>query len=100
MSQTYLLCSAPVLTTHLLTGELPWPIIRDLVDDVAFVSEEQIVAAMKLVWERMKLIVEPSSTVALAALLSGKLPLENVKNVGIVFTGGNVDLDHLPWLSA
>lgn len=91
---------ALVLMEHVLAGALPWPIIRDRVDDVAFVSEEQIVAAMKLVWERMKLVVEPSSTVALAALLSGKLPLDNnIKNVGIVFTGGNVDMDHLPWLA-
>lgn len=69
-------------------------------DDVALATDTQIAAAMKLIWERMKLIVEPSSAVALAALLAGKLPLAGVKNVGIVITGGNVDLDHLPWLAA
>lgn len=85
------------LVRVLVVGDLTWPIIRDLVDDVALATDAQIVAAMKLLWERMKLVVETNSSVALAALMAGRLPLEGVKNVGIVLTGGNVDLDRLPW---
>ena len=60
------------------------------------VSEAAIVAAMRLVWQRMKIVIEPSSAVAVAALLSGSLPIAG-RRVGVVLTGGNVDLDRLPW---
>jgi threonine dehydratase/serine racemase len=75
-------------------GELTWPIIRDRVERIVTVSDDQIRAAMRLVWERMKLIVEPSGAVGLAAVLSDEFrALEGMKKVGIVFSGGNVNLD-------
>jgi threonine dehydratase len=59
-------------------------------------SEEAIVAAMRATWERMKIVIEPSSAVPLAAILEGTLDVRG-KSVGIVVSGGNVDLDRLPW---
>jgi len=82
-------------------GTLTWPIVRDLVDAVVTVSDDEIVAAMRLLWERAKLLVEPSAAVTLAAVLSpafGTLVTRRpLRRVGIVLTGGNVDLDALPW---
>jgi threonine dehydratase len=78
-------------------GELTWPIIRDQVERVVTVSDDQIRAAMRLVWERMKLIVEPSGAVGLAAALTEEFRSLDVKRVGIVFSGGNVNLDKLYW---
>ncbi len=63
---------------------------------VVTVSESAIIDAMRLVWHRMKIVIEPSSAVAVAALLGGALPVSG-KRVGVVLTGGNVDLDRLPW---
>jgi threonine dehydratase len=80
------------------TGQLTWPIIRDLVERVFTVTDDEIRAAMRLVWERMKLIVEPSGAVGLAAALGAAFKaLEGAKKVGIVFSGGNVALDKLYW---
>lgn len=76
-------------------GELTWPVIRDRVEDVITVTERQISAAMWLVWERMKLIIEPSAAVGAAAVLCGQLP-DGIRRVGVVFTGGNVDFARLP----
>jgi len=59
-------------------------------------SEEAIVAAMRATWERMKLVIEPSSAVPLAAIIEGALDVRG-RSVGIIVTGGNVDLDRLPW---
>ncbi|EDO32389.1 predicted protein, partial [Nematostella vectensis] len=81
-------------------GHLTWPIIRDSVADVITVTEEEIITAMRLVWERMKLVIEPSAAVGVAAVLSerfkdvssGKLP-----KVAVILCGGNVSLDKLPW---
>jgi threonine dehydratase len=73
-------------------------IIARNVEEVIAVSEGQIIAAMRLIWERMKIIVEPSAAVALAAVLREKQRFAG-KRVGIVLTGGNVDLDRLPWRS-
>lgn len=79
-------------------GEMTWPIIRDLVEGIITVSEEQIRAAMRFVWERMKLIVEPSGAVAVAAVLSAEFKgLTGIKKVGIIPSGGNVSLDKLYW---
>ena len=79
-------------------GDLTWPIVRDHVERVITVSDEQIIAAMRLVWERMKLVIEPSGAVSLAAALSdGFKSIKDIQKVGIVLSGGNVDLDHLPW---
>jgi threonine dehydratase/serine racemase len=79
-------------------GELTWPIIRDYVEHVVTVSEEEIVAAMRLAWERAKLLIEPSAAVAVAAVLSDTFrATEGIDRVGVVLSGGNVDLDRLPW---
>jgi threonine dehydratase/serine racemase len=80
------------------TGQLTWPIIRDLVEQVFTVSDDEIRAAMRLVWERMKLVVEPSGAVGAAVALSAAFKsLSGVNKVGIVFSGGNVSLDKLYW---
>ena len=73
-------------------GEIPFEIIMDHVDNILTCSEENIVMAMRLIWERMKIIIEPSCAVPLAALLQTK-SITN-KKVGIILSGGNVDLDH------
>jgi len=72
-------------------GDKTFPIIRDLVKEVITVTDAEIAAAMRLVWERMKLIVEPSAAVPLAAVLKSKEKFKG-KRVGIIFSGGNVDL--------
>ncbi|XP_065764988.1 serine racemase isoform X1 [Muntiacus reevesi] len=77
-----------------------WPIIRDLVDDVFTVTEDEIKYATQLVWERMKLLIEPTAGVGVAAVLSQHfqtVPAE-VKNICIVLSGGNVDLTSLTWV--
>jgi threonine dehydratase len=80
------------------TGQLTWPIIRDLVEGVFTVTDDEIRAAMRLVWERMKLVVEPSGAVGAAVALSEAFRgLQGAKKVGIVFSGGNVSLDKLYW---
>ncbi len=79
-------------------GELTWPIIRDHVEQVVTVTDEQIVAAMRLVWERMKIIIEPSAAVAVAAVLTDEFrSLAGMSRVGVVLSGGNIDLERLPW---
>lgn len=78
-------------------GKLTFPIIREHVAGIVTVSEAGIVDAMRLVWERMKLIVEPSAAVAVAALLAQPDEFEG-RRVGVVLSGGNVDLDKLPWV--
>lgn len=70
-------------------GSLTWPIIKALVDEVVTVTDEQIVEAMRLLFERLKLVVEPSGACALAALLSGAVRFEGAR-VGLVLSGGNI----------
>ncbi len=77
-------------------GSLTFPIILNEVDQIVTVSEESIVAAMRMIWERMKIIVEPSSAVPLAAILENKVDVKGQK-VGIILSGGNVDLGRLPF---
>jgi len=77
-------------------GDRNFPIIKENVERIILVEEDEIVQAMKLIWERMKIVVEPSSAVAFAALLKEKEKFKN-KNVGILISGGNVDLQHLPF---
>ena len=77
-------------------GDRNFPIIQEHVERIIRVEEEEIVEAMKLIWERMKIIIEPSSAVAFAALLKEKEQFKN-KNVGIIISGGNVDLKQLPF---
>jgi threonine dehydratase len=71
-------------------GELTWPVISALVDDAVTVSDEQVVAAMRLLFERMKVVAEPSGACALAALVSGAVALSG-QRVGVVLSGANVD---------
>lgn len=77
-------------------GERNFAIILDKVDDIVTVSEENIVSAMRMIWERMKIIIEPSSAVPLAAILEGKVDIQD-KKVGIILSGGNLDLGMLPF---
>jgi threonine dehydratase len=79
-------------------GSLTFPIIRDHVRNILTVSDVITLEAMKLVWERMKIIIEPSSAVALAVILKNPVQFRG-KSAGIIFSGGNVDLNALPWLS-
>jgi threonine dehydratase len=77
-------------------GDLTFAIISACVADIVTVAEESIVAAMRLAWDVLKVVIEPSSAVPLAVLLERKLPVRG-KKVGVILTGGNADLDHLPW---
>ena len=77
-------------------GDINFPIIQKYVDSIVRVTEQEIVDALRLIWERMKIIVEPSSAVALAAILTANKNFQD-KKVGIIVSGGNVDLDHLPF---
>jgi len=77
-------------------GDINFPIIQKYVDRIIRVTEEEIISAMRLLWERMKIVVEPSSAVALAALIKESHLFRN-KNVGIIISGGNVDLHKLPF---
>lgn len=80
-------------------GERNWALISTHVDDVVRVGEAEIVAAMRLAWERLKIVIEPSAAVPLAAIASGRLQVNGLR-VGVVFSGGNLDLDDLPALFA
>jgi threonine dehydratase len=77
-------------------GAPNFPIIQRYVDDIVTVSEEAIVSAMRTIWETMKIIVEPSGAVPYAAI-SGRAVDVKGQRIGIILTGGNVDLDALPW---
>lgn len=77
-------------------GEINFRIIRRKTDEIVTVSERGIVRAMRLIWERMKIIVEPSAAVPLAAILENKIDVRG-KKVGIILSGGNVDLEKLPF---
>jgi threonine dehydratase len=78
-------------------GPPNFDLIQRYVDDIVTVTEENIVAAMRAIWEGMKIVVEPSGAVAYGAILEGKVDCRS-KRVGLVLTGGNVDLDALPWI--
>lgn len=79
-------------------SQVTFPLVRDLVAEIIPVSEAEIAAAMRLMWERMKIVVEPSAAVPLAAILKSKdHPALAGRRVGIIVSGGNVDLDNLPW---
>ena len=77
-------------------GEHNFPIIKELVSEIIRVEEKEIISALKLIWERMKIVVEPSSATALAAVLREKEKFRG-KKVGIILSGGNVDLQKLPF---
>jgi threonine dehydratase len=77
-------------------GAPNFPIIQRYVDDIVTVSEEAIVIAMRTIWETMKIVIEPSAAVSYAAIVEHKIDISG-RRVGIILTGGNVDLDALPW---
>ena len=77
-------------------GDVTFPIIQNYVDGIITVTETEIIEAMKMVWERMKIIAEPSSVITLGALLKSKNKFSG-KKVGLILSGGNVDLNQLPW---
>jgi threonine dehydratase len=79
-----------------IVGVLNFEIIRDNVDEVITVSDEQIIEAMALIWQRFRLLIEPSSATVLAAILASPGSFSN-RRVGAVISGGNVDLEHLPF---
>lgn len=78
-------------------GSLTFPIIQRLVHGIMTVDDQTTLEAMKLVWERMKIIIEPSSAVILAIVLKNKHLFKGQK-IGLIISGGNVDLMHLPWM--
>lgn len=78
-------------------GDLTFPIIQKHLSEIITVGDDAIISAMRLAWERMKIIIEPSSAVPVAALLERKTDFEG-QRVGIILSGGNVDLESLPWL--
>jgi threonine dehydratase len=77
-------------------GERNFPIIQRYVDDIVTVSEDAIASGMRTIWETMKIIIEPAAAVPYAAIVERKIDIAG-KRVGIILTGGNVDLDALPW---
>jgi threonine dehydratase len=79
-------------------GEKTFAIIRQYVQEIVTVSEDAIVEAMRHIWERMKIIIEPSSAVPFATIVSGKLHVAG-ERVGMILSGGNVDVTKLPWPS-
>ena len=78
-------------------GAPNFALMQQYVDDVVTVSDESIVAAMRAIWETMKIVVEASGAVPYAAIIEGKVDCRS-KRVGVILTGGNVDLDALPWM--
>jgi len=77
-------------------GDLTFEVISKYVHGIVTVSDEATIAAMRNVWERMKIIIEPSSAVPVAALMDEKLNISG-KRIGVILSGGNVDLNRLPW---
>lgn len=77
-------------------GDRNFPIIKEHVEKIIRVEEDEIIFAMKLIWERLKIIIEPSSAVAFAAVLKSK-ELVKTKQIGVILSGGNVDLTNLPF---
>jgi len=77
-------------------GDQNFPIIRKLVSKIIRVEESEIIEAMKFIWERMKIVIEPSSAVAVAAMFRNSAEFKNRK-VGVILSGGNVDVSNLPF---
>lgn len=80
-------------------GNRTFPIIRRLVHEIVTVSEEGIIEGMRLIWERMKIVVEPSAAVPFGAVLTHRAAIPG-RRVGIILSGGNIDLAHLPWIDS
>lgn len=79
-------------------GQLTWPFVRDMVQRIITVTDEETIKAMKLFLERTKVLIEPSAAVAVGAAMGPKmLEPQHPRNIGVIVSGGNVDLDKLPW---
>ena len=76
--------------------DLTWHFVSNHVTDILTATEEEIVEAMKLTWQRMKIVIEPSCAVPLATIIKNRDVFAG-KRVGVIITGGNVDMDRLPW---
>ncbi|XP_033096525.1 serine racemase-like isoform X2 [Anneissia japonica] len=90
---------ADALTTQQL-GQLTWPILKELAEKEVFtMNDDQIISAMKLAWENLKLVIEPAAAVGVAAILSNQMQRipPSVKRICVVLCGGNVNLDNIPW---
>ena len=79
--------------------DLTWHFVSSHVEDILLASEQEIVDAVKLIWQRMKIVMEPSSAVPLATILKNKNTFAG-KRVGVIITGGNVDMSKLPWMKS
>ena len=77
--------------------ELTWHFVSNYVEDILLATEQEIIDAMYLTWQRMKIVIEPSCAVPLAVILKNRAVFEG-KRVGVIITGGNVDLNKLPWM--
>ena len=77
-------------------GTVTFPIIKENVDKILLVSEEMIISSMYMIWQRLKIIIEPSCSIVLAALMLNSKRFLN-KKVGLILTGGNYDLKQIPW---
>jgi threonine dehydratase len=77
-------------------GDLNFPIIQKFVSKIIRVEESEIIESMKFIWERMKIVIEPSSAVAVAALFRNSSEFKN-RRVGVILSGGNVDISNLPF---
>ena len=77
-------------------GNLTFPIIQERVEQIVTVSEQGIIDAMKFIWERVKIVIEPSAAVPVAVLWEKRIDFSGLK-VGVILSGGNVDLEKLPW---
>jgi threonine dehydratase len=79
-------------------GAINFALVQQYVDDVVTVSEEAIISAMRTIWETMKIVIEPSAAVPYAAILEERVDFRG-KRIGVILTGGNVDLEALPWMN-
>ena len=78
-------------------GSLTWPFVRDIVEQVITVDDATIIETMKLFWQRTKQVIEPSAAVAVAAAIKLAGDSRSSQRIGVIISGGNVDLSHLPW---
>lgn len=78
-------------------GTVAWQVVSRLVDQVITVTEDEIIQATKFVWQRMKLVIEPTAGVGVAAVKTDTFKKLRLKRVAVILCGGNVDIDHLPW---
>ena len=77
-------------------GSPTFPILHKHLERIVTVSEQAIIGAMRQIWERMKIVIEPSAAVPLAAIQEGEWRQQNIR-IGVILSGGNVNLDELPW---